>query len=169
MCIAPQCAHSSLRRANLVPRPVLGNINYGHMFSKCFRSLHTLLSLALCFVSSIGIDVTFTEFCPVLEFLVNSHTAKTGRPKWCLYIFRRLQWTAVNCVRSNCNNIENNFLKNREHRSYEIFQKRTGFPVLSCRFVYILIYRLSVNYYELHQEPLHCHQLEEELDDGCRS
>ena len=44
----------------------------------------------------------------------------------------------------------------------------TGFPVLSYRFACILICQLSLNYYELHQEPLHCHQLEEKLDDGCR-
>ena len=40
----------------------------------------------------------------------------------------------------------------------------TGFPALSCCFARILIYRLSLNCYELHQESLHCHQLEEELD-----
>ena len=28
-------------------------INYAHMFSKCFRSLHTLLGFALYFMSSI--------------------------------------------------------------------------------------------------------------------
>ena len=43
----------------------------------------------------------------------------------------------------------------------------TGFSVLAFRFACILIYRLSLNYSELHQEPLHCHQLEEELDDWC--
>ena len=42
-------------------------------------------------------------------------------------------------------------------------------PVLSCRFARKLICGLSLNYYELHQESLHCHQLEEELDDVCRS
>ena len=31
------------------------------------------------------------------------------------------------------------------------------------------MYRLPLTYQEDHQDPLHCHQLEEELDDGCRS
>ena len=45
----------------------------------------------------------------------------------------------------------------------------TGFHVLSKIFACILICRLSLNYYKDHQDPFHCHQLEEELDDGCRS
>ena len=44
----------------------------------------------------------------------------------------------------------------------------TGLSVLSYRFACILICRLSLNHYEFHQEPLCCHQLEEELDDWCR-
>ena len=35
-------------------------INYAHMFSKCFRSLHTLLGFALYFMSSILIIVAVT-------------------------------------------------------------------------------------------------------------
>ena len=34
---------------------------------------------------------------------------------------------------------------------------------------HILFHRLSLNSWEDHQGPLHCHQMEEELDDGCRS
>ena len=43
-----------------------------------------------------------------------------------------------------------------------------GLQVLSCRFARKLIYRLSLNYFELQKESLHCHQLEEELDDWCQ-
>ena len=37
-------------------------INYDHMFSKCFRLLHTLLGFALCSVSSILILVAVTMY-----------------------------------------------------------------------------------------------------------
>ena len=37
-------------------------INYAHMFPKCFRSLHTSLGFALCFVSSILILVAVTIY-----------------------------------------------------------------------------------------------------------
>ena len=37
-------------------------INYAHMFSKCFRSLHTLLGFALYFMSPIEIIVAVTMY-----------------------------------------------------------------------------------------------------------
>ena len=84
-------------------------INYAHMFPECFRSLHTMLGFALCFMSSIQLLslYPFTQFWPVREFLVEIHTAKTGRLRCCLYTPSRLQQTAVSCKRSNCNKIEN--------------------------------------------------------------
>ena len=42
-----------------------------------------------------------------------------------------------------------------------------GSQVLSCRFVRRSCVDFHLNYHELHQESLHCHQLEEELDDWC--
>ena len=112
---------------------------------------------------------------PSIQFLTctripcrDSH-CENGFWRCCLYTPRRLQQTAVSCKRSNCNKIENN-KKSWKSLVWSFIQIRqtTGFSVLSCRFACILIYRLSLNYYELHQESLHCHQLEEELDDWCR-
>ena len=62
------------------------------------------------------------HFSPVFEFLaevVDSHTAKTGLLRCCLYTPRRLLKTAVSCKRSICNKIEN---KNKfvESRSSEV-------------------------------------------------
>ena len=45
----------------------------------------------------------------------------------------------------------------------------TGFPDVSYIFACVRFHRLSLNSYEDHQDPLHCHQLEDELDDDCRS
>ena len=44
----------------------------------------------------------------------------------------------------------------------------TGFTALSCRFVRRSCVDFPLSYYELHQVSLHCHQLEEELDDWCQ-
>ena len=65
------------------------------------------------FVSSLHLLSMFPHihFSPVCEFLadfVDSHTAKTGLLRCCLYTPRRLQQTAVSCKRSICNKIENN-------------------------------------------------------------
>ena len=48
------------------------NYAHAHVFPKCFKSLHTLLGFALCFMSSILILVAVTIY-PILtvrEFLV---------------------------------------------------------------------------------------------------
>ena len=37
-------------------------ISYAHIFPKCFKSLHTLLGFALCFMSSILIIVAVTIY-----------------------------------------------------------------------------------------------------------
>ena len=146
-------------------------INYAHMFPKCFRSLDTLLGFALYFVSSIQLLSLYPciQFWPAHEFLIEIHTAKTGLLRCCLYTSRRLQQTFVSCKRSNCTKIENIKKKSWKSLVWGFIQRRqtTDFVVLSCRFACILIYRLSLNNYELHQESLHCHQLEEELDDWC--
>ena len=83
------------------------------------------------------------------------------------YTSRRLQQTAVSCKRSICNKIRE---KSWKSHVWGFIQRRqtTGFSVLSCRFARKLICGLSLNYYELNLESLHCHQLEEELDDWCQ-
>ena len=103
------------------------------------------------------------------EFFVEIHAAKTGVLRCCLYNPRRLQQTAVRCKRSNFNKTEDNhkIVKVARLRFYPT-TANNEFPVLSCRFACILIYRLSLNYYELHKESLHSHKLEEELGDLCR-
>ena len=67
--------------------------------STCFRfaaTLNMFLCLSLCFVSLIQSPSVFARihFSPVCEFLadfVDSHTAKTGLLRCCLYTLRRLQ------------------------------------------------------------------------------
>ena len=64
-------------------------------------------------MSSIHLLLLFPHihFSPVREFLadfVDSHTAKTGLLRCCLYTSCRSHQTAVSCKRSNCNKIENN-------------------------------------------------------------
>ena len=85
----------------------------------------------------------------------------------CLYTSRRLQQTAVSCKRSNCNKKkEKTILKVARLRLYPK-TANNGFPRSIMPLCMKLICGLSLNYHELHQELLHCHQLEEELDDWC--
>ena len=73
--------------------------NYAQIFSKCFRSLHTLLGLfALHFVSPIQL-LSLYQFILFLtcEFFVEIHNAKKGLVRCCLFTTRRLQQTAVSC------------------------------------------------------------------------
>ena len=146
------------------------DINYAHMFSKCFRSLHTMLGFALYFVSSIQLLslYPFIQFWPVREFLVEIHTAKTGLLRCCLDTHRRLQWwIAIDCKR---NQLSQKKEKSWKSHVWGLIQRRqtTSFSVLSFRFVRRSCADFHLNYYELHQESLHCHQLEEELDDWCQ-
>ena len=79
----------------------------------------------------------------------DSH-CENGLVKCCLYTPHRLQQTAVSCKR---------------------YQRRqtTGPPVLSCRFARkLILWTFFELLHELHQESVHCHQLEEELHDWCR-
>ena len=71
-------------------------INHAHMFSKCFRSLHTLLGFALYFVSSIQL----LSLYPFIQFLTctripcrDSH-CETGLLRCCLYnwICNKRRW-----------------------------------------------------------------------------
>ena len=138
--------------------------------STCFMSFHMLLGLSLCVPRSLVVNApNLFTFWPVREFLVEIHTAKTGLLRCCLDTPRRLQQTAVSYKRSNCSSIETKKTNSWKSFVWGFNQRRntTGFSVQPCRFACILIYRLSLNYYELHQESLHCHQLEEELDDWC--
>ena len=150
-------------------------INYAqaHMFPKCFRSLHTLLGFALYFMSSILILVTVA---------MNSIYDLNANSLWRFTLRKRVFWGVVFALPFGCSrppSVVNDPMETKlrtKTNSWKSFvwgfiQRRntTDFPVLSYRFACILIYRLSLNYYEDHQDPLHCHQLEEELDDGCRS
>ena len=137
----------------------------GH-FTHCWVSLCTSCRPFICYRCT-----DLFNFWFVHEFLVEIHIAKTGLLRCCLYTPRRLQQTAVSCKRSNCNKMENNKINSWKPLVWGFVQRRQTrvFTVLSCRFACILIYRLSLNYHELHQEPLHYHQAEEELDDWCRS
>ena len=72
------------------------NYVYAHtqVFLKCFKSLHTSLGFALCFVSSILILVAVTIYSILTWSRIpcGIHTAKTGLLRCCLY-------TSVGCSR----------------------------------------------------------------------
>ena len=84
--------------------------------STCFRfaaTLNMLLCLSLCIRVNTSLVVKCSHIFTfhLYEFLADfadSHTAKTGLSRCCLYTSRRLQQTAVSCKRSICNKIENN-------------------------------------------------------------
>ena len=108
------------------------------------------------------------HFSPVCEFLadfVDSHTATTGSLRCYLYTTRRLQHASVSCKRSYCNKI-----KKLESRTSEVLSKDGKKRV--SPFYHVASYMSSVvdflvDCHELHKDSLHCHQLEEELDDWC--
>ena len=58
-----------------------------HVFPKCFKSLHTLLGSALCFMSSILIlvAVTIYSILTCTQIPCRVHTANTGLLRRCLY------------------------------------------------------------------------------------
>ena len=121
---------------------------YSWVFT-CFSSLHMLLGLSLCVPNSLVINApNLFTFWLVREFLVQIHTAKMDL------------WGVVLTHRNK------KFWKSHD---WGFIQRRqtTGLPVLPCRFARKLIFGLSLNYQRLHQESLHCHQLDEELDDWC--
>ena len=141
-------------------------INYAHMFPKCSRSLHTLLGFALYFVSSIQL----LSLYPFMQILTctripcgDSHCENGSFEVLSLHPPSvaadggiATKWRTIKQIRES-----------RSSRGFIQRRQTTGFPDLSCRYACILIYRLSLNFYELHQESLHCHQVEEELDDWC--
>ena len=143
--------------------------NYAHRFPKCFRSLHTLLGFSLC-ISFHQFNccrcTNLFNFWPACEFLVEIHTAKTVL--WGVVFTPPVGYStppsAVNDPTAT------NYNKSWKSHVWGFTYRRqtTGLPVLSCRFARKLICGLSLNYYELHQESLHCHRLEEELDDWCQ-
>ena len=84
-----------------------------HMLQVCdhikhvgvFVALHSCHHFTCC---QLFPHIHFSTVCEFLADCVDSHTAKTGLLRCCLYTHRRLQQTAVSCKRSNCNQIENN-------------------------------------------------------------
>ena len=108
------------------------------------------------------------NFWLVREFLVEIHTARMVL--WGVVftppIGYNRQPSAVNDPTAT---------KIREKKSWKSHvwgsvqkRKTTSFSVLSCRFVRRACVDFHLNYYELYQESLHCHQLEEELDGWCQ-
>ena len=128
--------------------------------------LHVVVLVALC------AEFTCCQCTKLIHFLtctgipcIDSH-CENGLVRCCLYISRRLQQTAVSCKRSNCNKIKKN-LKAARLRVLSKDGKQRVSPFYHVAFARKLICGLSFNYHDLHQDPLHCHQLEEEIDDWC--
>ena len=106
--------------------------------STCFRSFHMLLGLSLWVPNSLVDNAPNTlTLWLVREFLVEIHTAKMDVWGVVFTQTRRLQQTAVNCKRSNCNKIKN--LESRQVWGFVQRRQTTGPPVLSCRFARKLI------------------------------
>ena len=144
-------------------------INYARRFPKCFRSLHTLLGFSLCNSCQQCNCCSCTNlfnFWPVRELLVEIHTAKMVL--WSVVVTHPVGYSgppsAVNDPSAR------KWKKSWKSHVCGLIQRRqtTSFTVLSCRFVRRSCVDFHLNYNELHQESLHCHQLEEELDDWCQ-
>ena len=101
-------------------------------------------------------------FWPVREFLVEIHTAKMD-------LWGVVFTPPVGCRRppSAVNDPTATNEKTWKSHVWGFVQRRQTTVLLPCRFARKLICGLSLNYHELHQESLHCHQLEEDLDDWC--
>ena len=95
--------------------------------TQSFIFLNIVVRLCLVIVNSICIP----KFCIF-------YIAKTGPLRCCLYTARRLQWTAVSCKQSSCNEIRWILKK----PSSEVFVKvlsTTGLPVLSQKFACLFL------------------------------
>ena len=142
-------------------RSQISQVFQGH-FTRCwdFRS-------ALRVTNS---TVVAVPIYPISDLYANSLWRFTLR-KWSCEVLslpsRRLQQTAVSCKRSNCNKIREKIVKVARLRFYPK-TANNGFSVLSCRFARHSFVDYHLNFCELHQESLHCHQLEKELDDWCQ-
>ena len=143
-----------------------------HMLHVCVHIEHVVVLVVLRIrVIQSSSMFPYVDFSLVCEFFVIVHTAKTGLLRCCLHTPWRWQQTAVSCKRSICNKIENNKINSWKPFVWGFTQRSntTGCTILSHRFACILFHLFSLNSQEDHQDPLHCHQVEEELDDGCRS
>ena len=133
--------------------------------STCFRfaaTLNMLLCLSLCIrvITSLVVNVPtyslFTCMWIPCRFCRFSHCENGSFEVFSLHtpsvtVDRRQLYNKINSWKP--------FVWGFTQRS-----NTTGFTVL-C----ILFHRLSLYSYGDHQDPFHCHQLDEELDDGCRS
>ena len=144
--------------------------NYAHRFTKCFRSLHTLLGLSFCVPKY---HVTCCQCTKLIHFLTctripcrGSH-CENARVRCCVHTSRRLQQTAVSCKRSNCNKMKK-ILKVDTSEALSKDGKQRVSPFYHVALHVSSFVDFLSNCHELHQESLHCHQLEEELDDWCQ-
>ena len=130
---------------------------------------HVVGIFALHFVSSIQVLslYQFIQFLTCTRIPCRDSHCENGLVRCCLYTSRRLQQTAVSCERSICNKIREKIVKVARLRFYPKTANNGSLQsIMSLARKHMC--GLSLNYYELHQESLHCHQLEEELDDWCQ-
>ena len=136
--------------------------------SSCFGSFNMLLCLLLC-TSCHQFNccqcAKLTHFLTCTGIPCRDSHCENGFVRWCLYTPRRLQQTAVSCKRSNCNKIF--FFESRTSEVLSKDGKQRVHPFYHVALHVSSFVDFSFNYHELHQESLHCHQLEEELDDWC--
>ena len=103
------------------------------------------------------------NFWPVREILVKIYTAK-------MVLWGVVFTTPVGYSRpTSAVNDPTATKKTWKSHVWGLIQRRqpTSFSVLSCNFVRRSCVDFHLNYFELHHESLHCHQLEDELDDWC--
>ena len=124
-----------------------------HMFSTCFRSLHTMLGFALYIVSSIlNIVAVIYSILTCTRIPCRGYFENGSFELSSLHTSSRpLQQTVVSCERSNCNNMENNKKQIRESRSEVLSKDGTQRVSPFCHVA------LCLSSHELHQESFHCH------------
>ena len=129
-------------------------------------SLHVVVLVALCAEFTCRHCTKLVHFLTCTRIPCRDSHCENWLMKCCLYTSRRLQKNAVNCKRSNCNKI-----KNFESRTSEVLSKDGKQRVSPFHHVALHVSSFvdfHLNCHELHQESLHFHQLEEELDDWCQ-
>ena len=121
------------------------------MLQVCDHIKHVVVLVALhsChhFTCQLFPHTHFSLVCEFLADFVDSHTAKTGLLRCCLYTARRLQWTAVSCKRSICNKKReqlNKFVKAVRLRFYPKIE-HNGLP---RSIINLCMHRLSSTFFE---------------------
>ena len=145
-------------------------INYAHRFPKCFQVTSPIVGLfTLHFVSPIQL----LSLYQLIQFLTCTRIpCRVSLRKWSCEVLS-LHHPSFAADRSQLQTIQlqqnkGKIVKIARLRFCEKTALTTGLSVPLCRSSRVSSFvDFLVNCHEFHQESLRCHQLEEELDDGC--